>query len=146
MYSLPLDKRLVAWRDYRNTLDSMAFADAISSVNKFWNAAPISKQFYSQDQFDSWPSPWELIQDDGVDDISKALGMAYSLQLSKHGSDHDISICCYINRDRSEQNNLVIIDHGIYVLNLGTAIHVNKDLSNSNYGDVVTAIKVKELI
>jgi hypothetical protein len=147
MYNLPPQERLVEWKNFRSSLDTMSFDDAVYSVNDFWNKQPIGNQFFSQDNPISWPDPWEILLDNNsIDDISKALGIAYSLHLSKHGKEHSINIICFHNRNKSKQTNTVQIDENKYVLNMDTSVSVNISLEQENLGTIVVKVPVTDLI
>ena len=103
-YDISCADRLLRWRDWRHSLDDLPYQEALSAVAKTWMMVPRVNHYLTPDEIHNWPTPWEPINDNMYCDLAVALGMLYSLQLSKHGNDHELS--------------LVIINHGSNWLNL----------------------------
>lgn len=117
----------MSWRQFRTDLDSMSFHDCVHEVNKYYWTAPLSSTYYSPDLPGEWPGPWDLITLNHYDDIARALGMLYTIALTRHDN-HDLAIHCYRDRKNSRDYNLVWIDSGKYVLNYDLEVRVNNTL------------------
>ena len=72
--------RQLAWYQLRQTLETSE--DPFSDVAKFFLRLPRVK-FYT-DPYDSstWPTPWELIDENEYCEFNLILGMCYTLQLT----------------------------------------------------------------
>lgn len=140
MWDLSVQDRLSYWRKFRQGLDKLSFHDCLHQVNKFYWTAPLSNSFFSPDLPRDWPDPWELNKENYYDDIARALGMLYTIALTRH-SDHKIEIKCYRDRSASQDYNLVWIDEGLYVLNYDLEVRVNNQLRLEQASLIYTASK-----
>lgn len=128
IFSESIQSRLDMWLKFRRTLDRLDLYDALHSINKFWWTAPISNQYYCQTFVDNWPNPWELLQDNVYDDIARALGMLYTIGLTRHNDTNtQIEIVGWMDREQGKEYNLVSIDNGKYVLNWDLTLRVNME-------------------
>ncbi len=80
MFSNNYEQRLSAWRSFRETLEHAE--DPLQSVIDFFRPVPLVK--YQCDPYDrnTWPSPWELIQENIYCTFVKILAICYTLQLT----------------------------------------------------------------
>jgi hypothetical protein len=80
MFSKNYEQRLAAWRSFRNTLED--HTDPLQAVINFFKPVPIVR--YQCDPYDrsTWPSPWELIQENTYCAFVKILAICYTLQLT----------------------------------------------------------------
>ena len=127
MWNLSKQDRILSWKAFRESLDSLSLEECIKTVNKHWWTAPVSSQFYCQSLTENWPKPWELVVENYYDDIGRALGMLYTIQLSNHTC--DVKLLCGV--DDGDEYNLVLIDDEKYTLNWDTNFYVNTSLSKS---------------
>ena len=127
MWNLSKQDRILSWKAFRESLDSLSLEECIKTVNKHWWTAPVSSQFYCQSLTKNWPKPWELVVENYYDDIGRALGMLYTIQLSNHTC--DVKLLCGV--DDGDEYNLVLIDDEKYTLNWDTKFYVNTSLSKS---------------
>ena len=127
MWNLSKQDRILSWKAFRESLDSLSLEECIKTVNKHWWTAPVSSQFYCQSLTENWPKPWELVVKNYYDDIGRALGMLYTIQLSNHTC--DVKLLCGV--DDGDEYNLVLIDDEKYTLNWDTNFYVNTSLSKS---------------
>lgn len=121
-----IQDRLHSWSVYRKKLDRLSLHDAVHAVNDFWWTAPISNQYYCQTLVDNWPDPWILIRDNTYDDIARALGMLYTIGLTRHNKEeNNIELIGYRDREQSKEYNLVYLQDGLYMLNWDLEVRVN---------------------
>lgn len=81
MWPLFFEDRLQAWHDIRAGLDPNIGAVELQQVNQWWWQAPMVNYCLHWNDTTSWPGPWELLTLDGYCNISRALGMVYTLAL-----------------------------------------------------------------
>lgn len=117
MWNLRSDSRLAAWREFRLSLDELSFDEAVAKTVHLWSYVPFVSHYLDVRDSQDWPTPWELLADGKFDDMAKALGMLYTLALTRHGKDHEFSIVRMSNTSSIENYNLVQIDQGKYILN-----------------------------
>lgn len=76
------EERLRAWHDFRQTLSQGVSDTELLAVNRWWWRAPMVNYCLHWNDSDNWPTPWELLALDGYCNISRALGMIYTLALA----------------------------------------------------------------
>ena len=90
MFDLQGTERLIAWKSFRNKLETER--DPFQSVSDFWSKAPFVHSFLSPDDPSLWPDPWHLILDNKYDDLAITLGICYTVALTERFKDSRIEI------------------------------------------------------
>jgi hypothetical protein len=139
MWTLRSEDRLKEWKAFRRELDALSFDEAVAKTVNLWSYAPFVLHYldHSGEPAD-WPGPWELLVENKYDDMAKALGMIYTLHLTKHGKDHTFELVKAQAGSNLEGYNLVLIDQGKYVLNYA----FNEVISNLQLDKDVVTTKV----
>jgi hypothetical protein len=111
--------RLTQWKEFRNSLEisNTPFDD----VAKFWSQAPFVSPYLNPQTPTEWPDPWHLVLDSRLDDLAIALGMLYTIKLTRRFMDSKCEI--HTSVSDKEKKYILVVDSQ-YVLNL-------------QYGDVV---------
>jgi hypothetical protein len=81
MWPLFFEDRLRAWHDLRQNLGTQLSADQLQQVNHWWWRVPMINYCLHWNDTTTWPGPWELLTLDGYCNISRALGMVYTIAL-----------------------------------------------------------------
>lgn len=117
------EDRLAEWKKFREELESVSnpiqyAVDYYNQIpNEFRNVDPYSKE--------TWPSPWETIQENQYCEFSKLLGICYSLQLTDRFSHETFEIHIVLDRDSSNTYYLLYV--GDRVVGFDGDTHVAKD-------------------
>lgn len=114
MFDLYGTQRLEAWRDLRNTIET--HEKPLELVAQAWGRAPFVGNYLDPYHPTSWPDPWHLILDDRLDDLAIALGMCYTLKLTKRFSKSKNEIYKSTS-DKKSSRYFLIVDNE-HVLNL----------------------------
>ena len=117
MWKLKPDDRLDRWKQFRKRLDTLPLELSLSECVSFWQNAPFTPYYLDHTDQTNWPDPWQLVYENYYCDLAKALGIVYTLHLSEHGKDLEMSIRVYQNTVSRVQYNLAWINQGKYVLN-----------------------------
>ena len=104
--------RQIAWYQLRQTLETSE--DPFSDVAKFFLRLPRVK-FYT-DPYDSstWPTPWELIDENEYCEFNLILGMCYTMQLTERFKDCRPTINLAIDIVNKTVYYLLCIDDRVY--------------------------------
>ena len=102
-------------------------------VDKFWQQCPMLNHYLHPADTDTWPNPWELLNDNNYCLYARALGMVYTLLLL--GIDN-IDLIDAIDYNE-ESAVLISIDHAKYMLNGSPNLVLNTNL---------TEFKIKQYI
>lgn len=131
IWSLSTDDRLLSWREFRHELDQLDFEPALKKCVHLWSYVPFVNRHLRPEWPDQWPDPWHLLAENRYCDLAKALGMLYTMYLTRHGDQLSMELRVY--DDMTQRYNLVWIDDGKYVLNfyhdeIVNTQHIQKDL------------------
>jgi hypothetical protein len=118
--------RLRAWHDLRNSLSQKTDLQHIcTEVDSFWQWCPLSNHYLHPADIETWPGPWELINDNEYCYYARALGMIYTLLLLGVNGIDFVEATDYNNNDVV----LVLVDNAKYVMNYWPNMVVNNNLS-----------------
>lgn len=103
--------RISAWREFRDLLEESEtpFSDLIQ---KYKRAPLVSIHTDPWDQ-STWPTPWQLVEENQYCDFSCVLGMCYSLQLTNRFKDSNFEIHIASDETNSELMYLLFVDEKI---------------------------------
>jgi hypothetical protein len=110
MFNQPVDSRLTEWIDHRKQLDNAE--DPLQEVWDFWHLAPFTPHNRNIDPYyqKSWPSPWEIIEENKYDDFTKALMIGWTLKLTKKFKDSKVELKTFVDQERTREYNLIYVD------------------------------------
>lgn len=126
IFFLDFYARLRDWHDLRENLKDADAETIYIEVDKYWQRAPIRAHYLHPTDIESWPNPWNLINDNDYCLYGRALGMIYTLLLLGIKS---IDFVEAID-DNNEDVVLVLVDDAKYVLNWNPDSVVNTDLAD----------------
>ena len=107
--------RLTAWKEFRDSLETSS--DPLLDVAKFWSQAPFVSAYLNPQKPNEWPDPWHLVIDLRLDDLAIALGMLYTIKLTRRFIDTECEIHMSMLPERKEPSYLLVVDKK-HVLNL----------------------------
>lgn len=111
MWKPTFEERLVDWVELRNPNPVEPLEAYLLRVNEWWHQTPWSPYYLHWDDVDTWPTPWELLDDNIFCPISRGLGMLYTVALCGHPDIKNAALLDF------GTDNLVVISRGLYVLN-----------------------------
>lgn len=123
MFDQKFEDRMSAWRDFRQSLSTST--DPIQDVIDFYNQAPTVSINADPYTADTWPGPWELLEENIYCEYCKLLGICYTLQLTEHFNQNPFEIHIGIDRDCSMTYYLLYV--GNRVIGYEADTHVHKD-------------------
>jgi len=128
MRNCSYEERLKNWHDFRESLEHSS--DPIFDVFNFYKEIP--RVLIQTDPYDreTWPDPWELINENIYCDFCILLGMCYSLQLTDRFSGQDFEIYITQDREKSQTNYLLFVNEWCLGYDIDKPIF-RKDLPNS---------------
>lgn len=72
-------------------------------------------------EYPDWPGPWDLLTNNGYCELAKALGIMYTIMMIEQPLYTSLELV------QVENDNLVLIDHGKYILNSAPGEILNID-------------------
>lgn len=106
------EQRFAAWRELRQHLETSKspFDDVVNFFNQFPKA-----KFYT-DPYDqsTWPTAWELIEENEYCRFNLILGICYTLQLCERFQNSSPTITIAVDKQTNSVYYLLSIDNMIY--------------------------------
>jgi len=145
MFQQKPEDRLRSWRDFRSTLDILPLESALARVAEYWARAPFAPYHLDPESVDTWPNPWELVDENVYCDIAKCLGIVYTMLLTKHRMDLDIEVRVYENPKNLHEYNLAWFNQGKYILNMidGAIVNIKQVEEMLRLKKTITAVELK---
>jgi hypothetical protein len=138
MFNQPVNNRLTEWIDHRKQLDEVE--DPLQEVWDFWHLAPFTPHNRNIDPYyqKSWPSPWEIIEENKYDDFTKALMIGWTLKLTKKFKNSKIELKTFVDQSKTREYNLIYVDEQ-WVINYN-------DNGPINVGNVPESFRLENLV
>jgi len=142
VFQLNYEARLKSWYDLRKSLENSDIETSCLEIDKWWQYAPLLNHHLHPDDIDNWPGPWELLVENNYCQLSRGLGMVYTLQLvGIKGVDFSMAI-----DDNSEECALVMVDNAKYILNYYPNTVISNSLQDFKLGNPVNMDKINKKI
>ena len=121
MFDKKYEDRLTIWREFRNELETSA--DPLQDTIDFYNQAPYC--LIAADPFtpSSWPTAWELLEENNYCAFVKILAICYTLQLTDVLSKASYEIHITRDRKKSATYYLLYVDDIVIGFDADTYVH-----------------------
>lgn len=142
VFQLNYEARLKSWYDLRKSLENSDIETVCLAIDKWWQYAPLLNHHLHPDDIDNWPGPWELLVENNYCQLSRGLGMVYTLQLVGIKSiDFSMAI-----DDNNEECALVMVNNAKYILNYYPNTVISNSLQDFKLGNPVNMDKINKKI
>jgi hypothetical protein len=111
MWPNTFENRLLSWKQLRSQTTQLNLEDALHATNQWWFRAPWRPYFLHWDDQESWPDPWELLDNNFFCELARSLGIVYTLELLDRPDIENVEIVDI------GIANLVQVNDGKYILN-----------------------------
>lgn len=111
MWQSDYHARLADWAALRAQCNSLPLEQQLAAINTWWFRAPIVNRSIRWNEHTFWPDPWELLTNSGYCELARALGIVYTLMMLDNRQYTALEIA------EVDQDNLVLVDSGKYILN-----------------------------
>jgi hypothetical protein len=140
MWPNTVDQRLQSWYELRQLASTADLESALDLVNVWWFNAPWRPYHLHWDDRQNWPDPWQLLSDNMFCPLARGLGILYTITMLNRPDIQDAELT------DSDNDNLVLISNGKYILNWDSKQIVNTSLpvlvGQNNFTQAVAKIKV----
>jgi hypothetical protein len=140
MWPTAFEKRFREWYDLRQGLAGKNVESALLAVNDWWAQTPWRPYYLHWDDRRSWPTPWQLLEDNIYCDLARALGIVYTLMMAQLPGIHNIEII------ETNEGNLVQIDQGKYILNWHPGEMLNISSANIIIKNTISSRELEHLL
>ena len=126
IFQLEFESKLREWAELRQNLVPKPLDQKCIEIDNFWQQCPMVNHYLHPIDMESWPDPWELLNEGNYCKYARALGMIYTLILL---GVRDIDFV-----DAKDENDedvvLVLVDDAKYILNYWPDTVVNNCLTD----------------
>ena len=112
-FILDYQERLKAWRKLRLSCNPAEIENSCVQIDRFWQQSPMVNHYLHPDDVETWPDPWQLLNDNLYCDYARALGIIYTLFIVGIEDVDFVEATDYHNNDVL----LVLVDCAKYVMN-----------------------------
>jgi hypothetical protein len=135
MFDKKFEDRLKVWHDFRASLSDDN--DPVQSAIDFWNDAPESSRNIDPYDESTWPTPWEMIQENSYCEYTRILAIAYTLKLTDRFNDWQPVFKVGLDKRHSRLYYMCIIDDyvlgfdpekSVHIKELPRSIHIQKTI------------------
>ena len=125
MWPKTFQLRLDAWASLRQQIQDKSAEQALTTINQWWFQSPWRAYHLHWDDQETWPDPWELLNDNLYCDVARGLGILYTISLLDHADLTDAELVL-----TEEGNNLVLVGKRKYILNWDpdTVVNTNHNI------------------
>ena len=118
-HDLSPSSRLEDWKNFRKSLtDDLAEEEILNRLAKYWTTVPVVRFYLDFDNPDTWPTPWELINDGEFCSTGIAYLMFKTLDLAPTEKFKKSEMKLYWIKDLEiEDLCMVLVVNSKYVLN-----------------------------
>ena len=138
MWSHTFPERLTAWADLRAQSASLPLETALEAINTWWFQTPWRPYHLHWDDQDTWPDPWQLLDDNIYCGLARGLGIMYTIAMIDR---EDIQHAELVEADG---DNLVLINQSKYILNWDASSIVNTSPQTTLSRHRVSQDKIKQ--
>jgi len=116
------EDRLHLWKELRDQIDQED--SPIEVVLDFWNSIP--KTARNLDPYDSstWPSPWEMIEENEYCEYTSVLAVGYTLMLTEKYKDWHYEIKVGLDRVKSKLYYILLAGDHVIGINSEKNVHL----------------------
>lgn len=100
MFDKPYEEQLVLWREFREGLKTSE--DPVQDTIDFYSSFPTVRMNTDPYDMETWPTPWELLQENSYCNYCILLGICYTIQLSERFKGTPAEIHIGINKEKSD--------------------------------------------
>lgn len=141
IFQLPYESRIKNWYELRSSSVDLDIKSKCIAIDNWWQKAPLVNHHLHLLDSQSWPGPWDLLEENTYCTVARALGICYTLILI---GVEDI-VLVEATDIQSEDMVIVLVDRAKYVLNYWPNTVINNcstDFTVKRHIDV-SAIKLK---
>jgi hypothetical protein len=120
MWAKTFAGRLESWYSMRQQCHNLPVESVLLLINSWWFTTPWQPYYLDWLDQDSWPDPWQLLNDNVYCDLARALGILYTISLLDRADLTDAALVL-----SQDGHNLVMVDKSKYILNWNPDTVVN---------------------
>ena len=120
MWQKTFTLRLAEWNQLRAECTTLEVDLALERINSWWHQTPWCPYHLHWDYQDTWPTPWEILDDNVYCPLTRALGMIYTIVILELPVKAELV-------ETASGDHLVIVNHGEHILNWDATTTLNNE-------------------
>lgn len=140
MWPRTFPERLQAWNTLREQCESVDLETCIKQLDTWWQQTPWCPYHLHWDDRETWPDPWQLLDDNIYCGLARGLGILYTITLIDR-SDLQDAVLIEVDGD-----NLVLANRGKYILNWSGLSPLNINPNSKNLQRRISQQELKQKI
>lgn len=140
IWSDTFEKRLQSWNHLRVHAVDLPLHECLQLINSWWLVAPWTAYYLHWDDRDTWPTPWQLLEDNVYCSVARSLGIMYTVGLMARPDTQDAVMFDNGN------DSLILIAKGKYILNWDKDCIVNSCSHQIKQRRIVTLCDLQQKI
>lgn len=140
MWPKTFPERLQSWNDLREQCESAELETCVKKLDTWWHHAPWCPYHLHWDDRETWPDPWQLLDDNIYCGLAKGLGILYTITLIDRPDLQD-AVLIEVDGD-----NLVLVNRGKYILNWSGLSPLNINPNSKNLQRRISQQELKQKI
>lgn len=127
MWAHTFPERLTAWAQLRSQAAALPLDQALATINTWWFQTPWRPYHLHWEDQESWPDPWQLLDDNIYCGLARGLGIMYTIAMLDRSDLQDAVLI------ENGGDNLVLVDKSKYILNwdADTVVNTNPEIALS---------------
>jgi hypothetical protein len=140
MWPRNFPERLQSWNTLREQCVSAELETCLNKIDSWWQQTPWCPYHLHWDDRESWPDPWQLLDDNIYCGLAKGLGIMYTITLIDRADLQDVVLA------EVAGDNLVLINQGKYILNWPGLSPLNISPNSKNLQRRISQQELKQKI
>ena len=140
MWPRTFSERLQAWNTLREQCESADLETCINQLDAWWQQTPWCPYHLHWDDRETWPDPWQLLDDNIYCSLARGLGILYTITLIDRPDLQDAILT------EVDEDNLVLVSRGKYILNWSGLSPLNINPNRKNLQRRISQQELKQKI
>ena len=137
MWSRTFAQRLEDWAVLRQQCQDIPSELALKNINAWWFSSPWQPYHLHWDDQNTWPDPWQLLDDNIYCSLARGLGILYTITIMNRADIQDTVLAEFAS------DNLVLANNKKYILNWDSTTIVNISPGTQNPKHQVTQKQIQ---
>lgn len=123
MVNRKFEERISVWLRFRQSLETSA--DPITEAINFWNDVPMAARNLDPYDMETWPDPWEMIEENSYCEFGRLLAIAYTLKLTDKFKDWQPIFKIGLDRTTARRYYMLFLDDQVIGFDHEKSVHIN---------------------
>lgn len=124
MFGKKYEDRLRLWHDFRESL--LTSSDPVQAAIDFWNEVPLSPRNIDPYDKDTWPDPWQMIEENSYCEFTRTLAVVYTLKLTEQFKDWQPVFTIGLDKANSRLYYMCSLNDSVIGVDPEKSVHISQ--------------------